>query len=199
DERDAEAPLFAFVNLIGAHSPYDSSGAFRTRFLTDVDRGPTANHWREVFLGTAVFEERELQRLRDLYDGEIAHVDSLVRGMVEELRRAGLIEDTILVVTSDHGENLGEHGLVDHVFSLYRTTTQVPLIVRAPGLLEPGTRVAAPVQLTDVFATLARRAGVENRVTQRTELGLVDAPGERLVFCEYGFPRQAFEAFDPRL
>jgi len=132
-------------------------------------------------------------RSASAYDGEIAFADSIVGTLVADLRRRGLYDGTLLVVLSDHGEGLGDHGEKEHGILLYREALQVPLVVKLPGSRRRGTRVAEPVGLVDVLPTLAG------------ELGLTLPPGlpgidllagasppraqERRIFSETMYPR----------
>ena len=75
----------------------------------------------------------EFRLLGDLYDGEVAHVDALVGDLVDFLERSGRLDGALLVVTSDHGENIGDHGHFRHVFSLHRSAVRIPLIALLPG------------------------------------------------------------------
>jgi arylsulfatase A-like enzyme len=127
------------------------------------------------------------------YDGEIAFADSIVGTLVADLKRRGLYDGTLLVVLSDHGEGLGDHGEQEHGILLYREALQVPLVVKLPGARRRGTRVAEPVGLVDVLPTLAG------------ELGFAPPPGlpgidlfaggsprraaERRIFSETMYPR----------
>ena len=86
------------------------------------------------------------------YDGEVAFADDLVGRLDAALARLRLADDTALVVTSDHGEGLGDHGETLHGFFVYQSTLRVPFFVRGPGVA-PGTRLATTVQLVDVFPT----------------------------------------------
>ena len=87
------------------------------------------------------------------YDGEIAFADSIVGALVADLKRRGLYDGTLLVVLSDHGEGLGDHGRTEHGIFLYREALQVPLVVKLPAPAERGTRVGEPVGLVDVLPT----------------------------------------------
>ena len=124
-----DAPFFAFVNLYDAHLPYDPPAPFDTMF----------NQGRS-----------ELDR----YDGAIAYADRALGVLFEELARRGVLDRTIVVVSSDHGEGFGQHGLSGHGKSLYRTELHVPLMIRYPGRVPSGTRVTAAVSLRDLPATL---------------------------------------------
>jgi len=132
-------------------------------------------------------------RSASAYDGEIAFADSIVGTLVADLKRRSLYDGTLLVVLSDHGEGLGDHGEQEHGILLYREALQVPLVVKLPGARWRGTRVAEPVGLVDVLPTLAG------------ELGFAPPPGlpgidlfaggsprraaERRIFSETMYPR----------
>jgi arylsulfatase A-like enzyme/Tfp pilus assembly protein PilF len=88
------------------------------------------------------------------YDGEIAYVDAQVGRVLETLEAKGLGKDTLVVVTSDHGESLGEHGEKSHGFFVYDATLRVPLILRSAASLPAGERIATPVRTIDVFPTV---------------------------------------------
>ncbi len=98
-------------------------------------------------------------RSASAYDGEIAFADSIVGTLVADLKRRGLYDGTLLVVLSDHGEGLGDHGEQEHGILVYREALQVPLVVKLPGARRRGTRVAEPVGLVDVLPTLAGELG----------------------------------------
>jgi arylsulfatase A-like enzyme/Flp pilus assembly protein TadD len=125
-----DARLFAWIHLYEPHEPYEPPEPYRTRY---ADR---------------------------LYDGEVAWSDELVGRLDDELGKLGLRENTLLVVTSDHGEGLGEHRETLHGFFIYETTLSVPLLVRGPGVA-PGTRVESLVQTVDLFPTVVDMMGFE--------------------------------------
>lgn len=98
------------------------------------------------------------------YDGEVAAADAIVGRLVEALRRRDLYEGSTVVLLSDHGEGLGDHGETEHGVLLYRESLQVPLLVKLPGSRLAGAAVAEPVQLTDVAPTLFDLAGAARPV-----------------------------------
>lgn len=129
-----ERPYLAMLNFMEAHSPYEPPEPFRGMFnggVSEVDR----------------------------YDGAIAYMDSIVGSMVRRLEASGEMERTVLIITSDHGEHWGEHGLESHGNSLYLPLLHVPLIVYAPGRTPSGVRVAPIASLRDLAATLAEFGG----------------------------------------
>ena len=127
-------PWFAMLNFMDAHAPYDPPDGFRTRFNGG---------------------KRELDR----YDGGIAYEDSVIGSIVQRLKTRGDFDRTVVIVTSDHGEQWGEHGLESHGNSLYLPLLHVPLLVRAPGRAPAGTRVQSIVSLRDLAATLVDVGG----------------------------------------
>ena len=187
-------PYFAFFNFIEPHSPYTSTGPYAEEFVRDPSIELTANRWRQHYTGAAAHGEAELAHLGDLYDAQLRHADELVSELVELLRTRGRLDRTVLVVTADHGENLGDHGHLDHVFSLYETTVRIPLLVRYPAEFDPGQRVTAPVQLPDLFTTLARLGGVPGARRQGLDLARDELPADRAVLLSYDFPLQALAA-----
>jgi arylsulfatase A-like enzyme/tetratricopeptide (TPR) repeat protein len=116
--------FFAFVHFYDLHGPFLLPASWRVRFP-----GRT-------------------------YDGELAYVDSLIQQFWEGLIHQGVADHTLLVITADHGEGLGDHGELNHGFLLYGSTTRVPLIIRFPNRRFAGKRVETVVRLIDVAPTV---------------------------------------------
>jgi arylsulfatase A-like enzyme/tetratricopeptide (TPR) repeat protein len=123
------------------------------------------------------------------YDGEIAAADAIVGGLIEELRRLGIYDHAVIVVLSDHGEGLGEHGEDDHGILLYRWALHVPLLLKLPGSARAGTSVAAPVGLTDLMPTLLPLVGIPAPKGLRGRSLLDPAPAPRRIYAETCYPR----------
>jgi len=98
-------------------------------------------------------------RLEDPYDGEVAYADALVGRFLEHLRGLEAYDDSLIVLTSDHGEGLGEHGEEEHGLFVYEESVHVPLIVKLPGGARAGTRISLPVGLADVAPTILDLVG----------------------------------------
>ena len=163
-------PFFLFVNLMEAHTPYVPPAEIERRFVSGhphdhVELGRAFDGWRAVGynLGVVELPAPAFAVLSDLYDAEVATADASLPGLFGPLADAGALDDTVLVVTSDHGENLGEHGLLDHKFSLHKTILHVPLVMRFPGdaRFTGGRTVTEPVRLEDVMPTVLELAGVD--------------------------------------
>jgi arylsulfatase A-like enzyme len=144
--RDSR-PFFVFVNYFDAHEPYVASPPFN-RFFRDTEP-PT----RRVQLGTRK-SKAELRGLQDAYDQTIAYVDSQLGRLLTQLERRGLLANTVVVVTADHGEEFGEHGWASHGNGLYLPALRVPLVIFFPGHAPEGAVVAEPVTLRDLPATV---------------------------------------------
>ena len=151
-------PFFAFLNYFDAHNPYLAPAPWNTRFTSD-----TARYVPPVL--TDKLTPRQLAREQDAYDGALAYLDSEVGRLMAELEHRGILDHTIVVIVSDHGEQFGEHGMVDHGNSLYRVLLQVPLVIRYPAQVPAGRVVTQPVSLRDLPRTLLDLAGFGDDTT----------------------------------
>jgi len=104
------------------------------------------------------FDANDIRHLKELYDAGIRQMDEELGRLVRFLRDAGLLEQTLLLVTSDHGEEFLDHGRMDHYLTQYQEVLRVPLIVRGPGV-PPGTSVSAPVSIIDIAPTVLWHVG----------------------------------------
>jgi len=135
-KRPGQDRRFAWVHLYDPHDPYEPPEPYASRY---------AGH---------------------LYDGEVAWSDELIGRLDATLTSSGLRDDTLVIVTSDHGEGLEEHGEAVHGFFVYETTLHVPFIARGPGI-SPGTRVGAVTRTVDVLPTALDLLGLAD-ATPRT-------------------------------
>ena len=164
DARDQQRPFFLFLHLFDVHDPYLPPPPFDRRFDPDYT-GPIDGRelWGDGSRVRADMSPRDLEHVIALYDGEIAAVDVQIGRLIDSLEQRGLSENTLVILTSDHGEEFFEHGLKLHRVTLYRESAQVPLILRWPRGIEPGKRIAAPVSLIDVVPTLRAAADLGPR------------------------------------
>lgn len=201
EQRDKKKPFFLFVNLIEPHSPYDSARFFAHRFIRDHGvENVIGNRYMDVVLGKKTFSQKEIDHLIDRYDGEIMYTDYLIGKMIERFKENNVWDDTLFIVTSDHGENFMEHGMVDHVFALNQELIHVPLIIKYPGLFPANTKESAPVQLTDIFHTLRDIVGLDKTKIHTQGCNLLNKKEleRRTVLAEYYAPRQVFTAIRNR-
>jgi len=205
---DREQPFFMFINFMEPHLVYNPPVQYRRQFAKDDE--VTARMSRitihtvyemladESSRGLALAPE-EVKALRSLYEGEIAYLDSRIGELVEYLRSRDYLDNTLLIITADHGENIGEHDLIDHQLSLYDTTLLIPLIIRYPSRIPGGTRIDDLVQSVDIFPTMLDVAGVEEEDLDDSVLGrslffnIRGEPGRTVAFSEYMSPKNQFQ------
>lgn len=138
-ERGERRPFFWFVNLVECHSPYlpprpyDGIGPReRVRAARDARRHLTLDAiWRECAGGFDI-SDVSLERMRKLYRGAIRYLDDWIARLVDSLDSNGVLDDTLLIVTADHGENIGEGGLIAHALSLDNRLINVPFVMLGP-------------------------------------------------------------------
>jgi arylsulfatase A-like enzyme len=159
--------------------------------------------------GTVDISPMEFETLRALYRAELAYVDERIGELRSALEAAGEWDETLVVVTGDHGENIGDHGLMDHQYCLYETLLRVPLVVGG-GAAWSETSREQPVGLVDLAPTLLDVAGVRSGDDDgsnhwRREMQGVsfhpdaDASPSEASFAEYISPQPSMEALERRV
>jgi arylsulfatase A-like enzyme/Flp pilus assembly protein TadD len=159
------SPFFLWVHLFDAHAPYDPPAPFAARYA------------------------------KTPYDGEVAYVDRAAGRLFEGLEKLGGLESALVVIASDHGEGLGDHGEDTHGVFLYDATIHVPLVIKLPRGQSAGARVGSRVRLVDVAPTVLQAAGVSVPGAVQGEslfpvLGA--ARGDRPAYAETTYPSRAF-------
>ena len=183
-------PFFAFINFMAAHGPrYPrsgfSAGNWTKESLARIE--PVNLNPERYYLPKYKLSQQELAFLVDLYDSDISFLDSQIGSLISFLEKTGILDDTVVVLTSDHGENFGEHGFFEHQFCLYNTLLHVPLIVRYPSLWEP-KRIEKKVSTVFLFNTvlaLAATSAGGGAVKQRAD-PIAELQGQESVFAECG-------------
>jgi choline-sulfatase len=143
-------PFLLWIHYFDPHSPYDGKRGYRSPEPVDLE-GKT--------LPKDVKSWNHLAGLIEAYRGEVDTVDTQIKRLLRGLRALDLLDTTVLMVTSDHGEGLGDHGWLGHGRNLHDELVVVPLLVRAPGL-EGGRRLRGPAQLEDLMPTLLAMLGL---------------------------------------
>lgn len=164
--RDEDKPFFMFVNYMEPHEPYNPPQPYDRRFMP---KRYSPRRVAQVGNNNQVMEQRSHRELYEenleiicaLYDGELSYLDQQIGEIIEVLTAHNLLDDTVVVVTSDHGDSLGEHKHIGHRTSLYEPLVHVPLIIRYPARFQPGTRWGENVSLIDLYPTLLELAGAE--------------------------------------
>ncbi len=160
-------PVFLYIMYFDPHYPYEPPAPYNNRFRTGPDQKTLWEPEKLVkipglFDLGATIGRHTFERLRSLYDGEIAYTDRRLQDLLEALQEAGLLDPrgSILVITSDHGEEFLEHAGFGHGNTLYQEVISVPLFIRAHGAAA-GKRVRAVVRQIDVMPTMLELAGVD--------------------------------------
>jgi arylsulfatase A-like enzyme len=142
--------FFMFLHTYQVHSPYDPPPAYDL-FKTWEKDG------REVPIDATT--PRAVAD-RHLYGGEVRYSDAVLNGLLDRLAEIGVLDQTIVVVTGDHGDEFGEHGQIGHAKTAYDEVLHVPLVFLGPGVIPAGERIDTPVSLVDLMPTLLDLAGV---------------------------------------
>jgi arylsulfatase A-like enzyme len=160
--KGADRPFFAFLNYLDAHEPFlppeDQVRRFGLRPGSRRDYEMLLNYWDR---DKTRISPRDVALARDGYDDCIAFLDGQVGALLDELDRRGVLRETLAIITSDHGEEFGEHGVFDHGYSLYLNEVHVPLVILSASA-PAGRVVAAPVSLRDLPATILDLLGLAN-------------------------------------
>jgi arylsulfatase A-like enzyme len=188
-DSDGDRPFFGFVNYVEPHLSYDPPAAFREKFLPDeldsalldrVNQDPWAYLTGEVEMCS-----RDFEALLTLYRAELFYLDRCIQRLYKRLHHEGLLDETVIVVVGDHGENIGDHGLMDHQYCLYNTLLHVPCVIRYPNAFTPGTHENSLIELRDLFPTLLELAGLSVPHHRDVSRNSVAFPTERSVGREY--------------
>ncbi len=185
----SSAPLFLFLNYMDAHFPYIPPAPF-DRLFPGKDRGIVQEDMEEtsdrVVRGKAMPEPEHRHRVSQ-YDGGISYMDAQIGLLMNWLRERNLYDNTLVVVTADHGEAFGEKNLVLHANSVYQNLLHVPLLIKFPRGLNAGV-VETPVSLIDVAPTVLAALGypAPERMQGR-DLAAANGIGARRLYSE-SFP-----------
>jgi len=152
-------PWFLFLHFFDVHSPYRSRPGVEARFAERRSPRDGSTEELDALRNAGPVPRERAHSLARLYDAGIRQLDGELGCLLEGLRESGRLERTLVVVTSDHGEEFGEHGGVLHGFTHHREILRVPLLMAGPGVAR-GRRVEAPVSLVDVVPTVLDLLGV---------------------------------------
>lgn len=166
-----EQPFFLYLHVLPPHSPYAPPPPFDRLYwnarvppaMRDLSALPIAKQWDALLSlgkprGRPVTDE-DVAYMRAMYDGEVSYVDWWVGALHRQLGSWNMLERTLVIVTSDHGENFREHGLFGHAQRVYNPELAIPLVLSNPTLFPRQRRIATPVESIDLMPTLARLSG----------------------------------------
>ncbi len=211
EHRDRSRPYFAFLNFMEAHAPIITPARYRSAMLApaDVHRSYAMNLtpaaiWRYTFR-LQDFSAEELEVIRGTYDASLREMDDIVQTLLTRLEKSGALQNTIVILCSDHGELLGEHHMLDHQYSLAEPLLRVPLVLHYPPAVKRG-RESRPVMNLDLYPTLLELAGIDvARRPQSLSISLLAPVEDRTRIAEFPTPplppyeeaRKVNPAFDP--
>lgn len=189
-----EEPFFLYLHYMEPHAYYAPPPHYTRRFAEEYDghdfiRDGDPNPIGKMIYGDGPkvdISNRDIQHLIDLYDDEIRYFDGVFQRLVTRLDRQGLLENSLIVFVSDHGEEFLEHGHIAHCRGIWDTVTRVPLFIRIPGI-EGGRRIDSAVQNLDIVPTLLDYLSIES-----TDLGFEGTSLRTLVDGRESTSRYAF-------
>ena len=154
-------PFFLFLHTWDVHFPYAPPPPYDTMFDPHYEGDIVASPYMRNRGINPWMDPRDLEHVIALYDGEIRYTDDHLGRLFDSLRRLGVFDDTIIVVTSDHGDEFFEHGKKGHGQNLFDDVLRVPLVMRYPSKIPAGRVVKGQVRLMDVAPTILGLAGIE--------------------------------------
>lgn len=202
-QQEEGQPFFVFINYLESHLPYKVPRPYATLF-GKPPQGGINQDWRRYVSGKVMMGEDDFESLQSLYDGAIAYLDAKIDELLSFLRQREILDETLVIITSDHGDNFGDHGLMGHELGLYDSLLRIPLIIRYPSLFPAGRRVTQQVQLLDLFTTILEilgQKGIEAEGYSLLPEGLKAKP-RRFTVAEQSRPslevfKKRFPEFDP--
>lgn len=163
-EKNTDRPFFLLLHTYQIHLPYKSPEPYRSMFLgpsprwTFFDLGRDGGGREGIY---KTFSEADRENIIGLYDAGIRYTDeTLIKPVVEALRRLGLYDRTLIIVTADHGEEFFEHGGWNHTHGVYNEAIRVPLVLKMPDSKYKGRRIAPFVRLIDLMPTVLDLFGI---------------------------------------
>ena len=196
-EKNKDGRFFVYIQTIDPHVPYDPPAKFLEMYDPQPYSGQVQNRRTHLMLDDAkknpkkyAFTKRDKERIEALHDGEISYHDEYFGKFLAKLRELGLDEDTIIVVTSDHGEEFQEHGSWGHGHSVYQELLGVPLMFRWPGVIPANARIGPVVSTLDIGPTVLEATGVPvpAQFEGRSLLGFMRGdwpPGPYVAFSDF--------------
>ena len=168
-ETNKNFQFFAYLHYMDPHDRYSAPGKYQNMFASDYEgendfiiNGNVHPLWEAINFNKKEVEytEADIEHLMALYDGEIRYWDSQFSALLERLKKLNVLTKTIIIVTSDHGEEFLEHGKLRHGLQLYDESIRVPLIIWNPEFIKRG-RIEEQVETVDIYPTICKILGIE--------------------------------------
>ncbi|MFQ6082760.1 MAG: sulfatase [Methanosarcinales archaeon] len=150
--------LFVFINYLDPHDPYFPKNSITKYSRYSLKNGFVRNlkHWQRPNLN-----EKQWENLQDLYNQELLYLDKYLGKLFNRLKRLNLWDDTIIIITSDHGELLGEKGLLGHAIALYENEIKIPMMIRYPKMFPQNYVVEDLIQTVDIVPTILETLNIK--------------------------------------
>lgn len=204
EDRADDDPFFLFLNYVEPHLRYDPPPEYRDRFLSDEinpEEAEAVNQdpWKYI-TGNVAMDDQDFQVLKALYRAELSYLDTQMGRLYQSLADLDVLDETAIIVVGDHGENIGEHSLMDHQYCLYETLLHVPLLIRYPPRTEEMDSEDGLVEVRDLRPTILDLAGIEQptdaRVSDHDILGTTGNRTREHTIAEYVTPQPSMEALE---
>ena len=154
----------AMVHYYSTHTPYDPLNKFRDMYIDPDYDGPIksfyAGYREKIERGEYEPTAADIAQIQNLYYAGVTWADDMIGEVLAELERQGVLDDTLVIVTADHGEELNDHGLWEHNY-MFQTNLRTPLIMSWPKRLRENVRVSAIVESVDIVPTICALAGID--------------------------------------
>ena len=185
----ATSPFFLFANLMDCHLPRSPAPRHAERFVDDdlADVEVVANERAHTF-GDVEMDQQAVRKMRQLYDADLRTMDDRLGALLDALEAAGVLDDSLVIIASDHGENLGEFSQFGHQFNVFDSVTSVPLVVQYP---DGGPdHVGEQVELRRLFHTVLDETGVASY----PDRSLASGRGDEVAHGEFYTPMLDLDA-----
>ena len=199
-------PFFMFVNYKTVHNRYQPPRAFRKKF---EERHPNADlrkatHFSKKggysYMGRELdLNEEEFVLVRSWYAAALAYLDFRIGQLMQHLKDIGAYDNTLVIITADHGESFGEHNLAYHMFGLYDTLIHVPMLMTCPALLPRGQRIGEMVSHVDLLPTILELLELKGEGENSQGTSLLPFDNRKYhdeVFAEFGRPQSMVQRLD---
>lgn len=178
-ENAADKRFMSLVHFYSTHTPYEPADEFREMYVDPNYKGPLTSFYpdarEKIEKKEYLLQPGDVEQIRNLYYGGVSMADAMIGSVLAEIEAQGVLDNTIVIITSDHGEELGDHDLWEHNW-MYQTNLRIPFIMSWPDELPQGKRVEGIVDTIDFLPTLCDLIGLElpNDTDVEPEFAIID-------------------------
>jgi Arylsulfatase A and related enzymes len=200
--------FFAYIHYIDLHDPYRPKPPYDTMYgiySEDVYSGINFNNWKyhliEINKKRRKLDKKDVDQLRAYYDGLVTYIDSQIGLLLEQLKESGLYDNSLIILTADHGDGFMEHGFISHSNTPYEELIRVPLIIKFPNSLYAGEVVKSQVRLIDAMPTILDffKIRINNNLEGFSLLNYLNYDKNKVDFPKYAYSENAVDSGYPTL